>query len=244
MLQAEKNKKSKYSILRVVDQIDINSGNLSINSPYKLQKIRELTNSAYVLRLDKNNMDFVAGQHLTIGIPGDNQMREYSIYSPKNVPYLEILIKEVENGMVSKRLHKLKTGDLLNVDGPFGFFTIDEEKRRNGKFLFVATGTGIAPFHSLAGTYPGLNYKIVHGVKFLEEGYEKSFYPHDRHVLCTSRDNKGDYHGRVTSYLRYTKIDPETYVYLCGNCDMIYEVYDLLTSQGHSADKIKTEVYF
>jgi ferredoxin--NADP+ reductase len=244
MLQAEKNKKSKYSILRITDQADIDTGSLSIGNNYKLHEIRNLTKSAYILRFDRNNMDFVAGQHLTIGIPGDNQMREYSIYSPETEPYLEILVKEVDNGMVSKQLRKLKSGDILNVEGPFGFFTIDEERRKNGKFLFVATGTGIAPFHSLAGTYPGLDYKLLHGVKYTEDGYERNFYPSGKYIQCASRDNTAEYHGRVTSYLRYTKINPETFVYLCGNCDMIYEVYDLLTSQGHSPDKIKTEVYF
>jgi ferredoxin--NADP+ reductase len=244
MLHAEKNKKSKYSILRVVDQMDFNTDSLSLQTNYKLHQIRNLTDSAYILRFDRNNLSFIAGQHLTLGLPGDNQVREYSIYSPESESYLEVLVKEVENGMVSKRLHKLKPGDLINVDGPFGFFTIDEEKRGNGNFLFVATGSGIAPFHSLAGTYPELNYKLLHGVKYIEEGYERNFYEKGRHVLCTSRDKKGDFNGRVTDYLRSNKIDPDTYVYLCGNCDMIYEVYDLLTSQGHSSDKIKTEVYF
>jgi ferredoxin/flavodoxin---NADP+ reductase len=245
MLHAEKNKKSKYSILRVTDKNTVfDTGSVSVETNFKLHQVRDLTESTYILRFDRNDMSFIAGQHLTLGLPGDNQVREYSIYSSENEPYLEVLVKKVDNGMVSKRLHKLKQGDLLNVDGPFGFFTIDEEKRKTGKFLFVATGTGIAPFHSLAGTYPGLNYKILHGVKHVEEAYEKSFYPSGRHVLCTSRDPKGDFNGRVTEYLQKNKIDPETYVYLCGNCDMIYEVYDMLTSQGHSSDKIKTEVYF
>ncbi len=35
-----------------------------------------------------------------------------------------------------------------------------------------------------------------------------------------------------------------TLIYLCGNCDMIYEVYDLLISGEFNADHIKTEVYF
>lgn len=217
-----------------------NSGELQ----YKVHEVRHLTDSAYVLQFDRNNMKFTAGQHLTLGLLGDNQVREYSIYSTEEVPYLEVLIKEVENGLVSKRLKKTKPGDLLNVDGPFGFFTIEPEMRSTGKFLFIATGSGLAPFHSIAGTYPDLNYKILHGVRLVNEGYEKESYPEDRYILCTSRDKNGDFNGRVTEYLRYNKVDPDTQVYLCGNCDMIYEVYDLLTSRGISSDQIRTEVYF
>jgi len=244
MFQEEKNKKSKYSMLRTVDQINIDTENISIDTPYRIQQVRNLTDTAYVLRFDRHDMKFIAGQHLTLGIPGENQVREYSIYSPSNVPYLEVLIKEVDKGTVSKKLHKMKPGNFLNVEGPFGFFMLNEEKLQTGKFLFIGTGTGIAPFHSIAGTYPNLNYKLLHGVRTIDEAYEKEFYSSEKHIVCTSRDSKGNFHGRVTDYLRNNKTDKDTLVYLCGNCDMIYEVYDLLTAQGLPSDQIRTEVYF
>jgi ferredoxin--NADP+ reductase len=244
MLHAEKNKKSKYSILRTVNQIDIDTNNMMVDAKYKVLEIRNLASSAYIIRFDRNNMAFIAGQHLTLGLPGDNQVREYSIYSPATEPYLEVLIKEVDDGLVSKRLHKLQPGDILNVDGPFGFFTISDEIIKSAKFLFVGTGTGIAPFHSIIGTYPGLNYQLIHGVRTAEEAYEGDFYPADKYLVCASRDSRGNFRGRVTDYLRLNQISHDTIVYLCGNCDMIYEVYDLLTSQGLPSDQIKTEVYF
>ena len=73
-------------------------------------------------------MPFRAGQHITLGIPGNNQVREYSIYSTEQDTSLEVLIKEVENGTVSRQLRKLIPGELLEVDGPFGYFTLDEKK--------------------------------------------------------------------------------------------------------------------
>lgn len=244
MFHDEKNRKSKYSILRSVDQPNIDTESISIDALNHILQVRNLTDTAYILRLDRNNMKFIAGQHLTLGIPGENQFREYSIYSPETEPYLEVLIKEVDKGTVSKRLHKLKPGNLLKVEGPFGFFSLKEEKRKSGKFLFVATGSGIAPFHSIVGTYTGLDYQLLHGVRTIEDAYERDFYQPNKHILCTSRDEHGDFHGRVTDYLRQNKIDRDRMVYLCGNCDMIYEVYDLLTSQGVPYDNIKTEVYF
>ncbi len=244
MIHTHKNKKGKQSLLRTVNSMNFDLTSVEVDKQYKVQQLRDLTESTYVIRFDRNDMDFVAGQHITLGIPGDNQVREYSIYSSVNEPYLEVLIKEVEDGLVSRRVRKLSEGDLLNVDGPFGFFTVDEEKLAKGKFLFIATGTGIAPFHSLIGSYPNFVYTLIHGVRYASEAYERSFFPQDSYVLCTSREDEGDFNGRVTDYLASHEVDSDTLIYLCGNCDMIYEVYDQLTSRGIDSDQIKTEVYF
>ena len=39
-------------------------------------------------------------------------------------------------------------------------------------------------------------------------------------------------------------MDSSTYCYLCGNSDMIYEVYGILKAQGVSREQIFAEVYF
>jgi ferredoxin/flavodoxin---NADP+ reductase len=211
---------------------------------YGIHHVKNLTDTTYILRFDRNGMDFTPGQHITLGLTGDSQLREYSIYSPNNAEYLEVLIKEVETGTVSKKLKKLLPGNVANVEGPFGFFTLDQKKIETGKFLFIATGTGIAPFHSIVYSYPKLNYKILHGVRFANEQYESEVYEKGRYVSCVSRDNAGNFHGRVTDYLSKNTIDSDTLVYLCGNYEMIHAVYDLLTTKGLSPDNIRTEVYF
>ncbi len=233
-------KKNAISTARVIQPV---AEKLHVRQIYRLQEIRQITPETYVMRFDRNGMNFRAGQHITLGIPGNNQVREYSIYSTEGDSSLEVLIKEVNTGLVSRQLRRLIPGELLEVDGPYGYFTIDEQKL-NRKFLFIGTGTGIAPFHSITGSYPGLNYTLLHGVRYVSEGYEKHGYPKNRHVLCTSRDQLGDYNGRVTDYLKQMVLDSDTLVYLCGNCDMIYDVYDLLTSRGLPSGNIKTEVYF
>jgi len=216
---------------------------VSFEKIFRVHTIRNLTESTYILRFDRNNMKFIPGQHITLQLPGNNQIREYSIYSPETEPYLEVLIREVENGFLSKKLRKLKRGDLLNVEGPFGYFSIDKDKRENCKFLFIASGTGIAPFHSITGSYPGLYYDIIHGVRYSNEAYERNFYLSGKYLACTSRD-EGNFKGRVTDYLKTHLPDPQTLIYLCGNCDMINDVYYLLTSQGISYNQFRTEVYF
>jgi len=205
--------------------------------------IRELPDGTFVVRFDRHGMPFSPGQHLTLGTLDDAEVREYSIYSRPDDPFLEVLVKEIDDGSVSRHLHRLKPGDPVRVAGPFGFFGLDDADA-GAPHLFVATGTGIAPFRCMAAARPPVDYHILHGVRFAREAYDRDDYPRDRYTLCTSRDTDGDYHGRVTDYLAATPPRPGTRVYLCGNCAMIYAVYDLLGTLGFDPDHIRTEVYF
>ena len=126
------------------------------------------------------------------------------------------------------------------VNGPYGFFTLPEA--HDCRVLAVATGSGIAPFHSMSGACPELDMVVLHGVREEAEAYDRNDYR--KYISCTSRAKDGDFHGRVTDYLQGYEVDPDTYVYLCGNCEMIYAVYDLLQEKGVAPEKIKTEVYF
>src|SRR5664279_1936974 len=132
----------------------------------KILEIRNLTESTYVLRLEKSDFEFKAGQYLVLNVPGENKAREYSIYSPEAASYIDLLIKEVDKGEISKELKYLKVGTKVEITGPFGFFVLrDNEPAKNNHFTFIATGTGIAPFHSIILSNPGLNYLMIHGVR-------------------------------------------------------------------------------
>lgn len=205
--------------------------------------IDELPNSTYILSLEKNGIQYRSGQYVAIGIPGDIQSRHYSIYSGESNDTLDFLIKEVDNGMVSSALHNLKKGDKVIVEGPWGHFRI-KPSDLNKKFLFIATGTGISPFHSFIKTYPQLDYKLVHGVRTGEDCYEKHEYSNSKYISCTSRDKKGDFHGRVTEYITANPADPNTLCYLCGNNLMIEEMHTILRSQGVTNENILTEIFF
>jgi ferredoxin--NADP+ reductase len=214
-----------------------------LKGTYKVQNIRKLTDSVYVLRFNRNGMEFKPGQHLTISLPGSDLIREYSIYSNVNEPFLEVLIREVEQGSLSRTLKQLKEGDIVNVEGPYGYFTLNEKTVISAKHLFIASGTGISPFHSIIGTYPAINYQLLHGVRFSDEAYDHNFYKPDRYHLCTSRDNIG-FNGRVTDYLKINPPEADEKIYICGNYNMINDVYNLLTAQGINYNQIRAEVYF
>jgi ferredoxin/flavodoxin---NADP+ reductase len=207
-------------------------------------EVRHLTDSTYVLRMERMGMEFKPGQYIVIGLPGSREKREYSIYSSIFSPFVEVLVKEVDTGEVSKKLKKLKPGDTIEVEGPFGFFLLNENKITDHKFIFIASGTGISPFHCFVTSYPHLNFELLHGTRTSHESYEKGTYEKERHVSCTSRENDGDFSGRVTDYLRAHKADPFAYYFLCGNSSMVDEAYRILEDQGVPPAQLHAEIYF
>ena len=211
---------------------------------HKIISVRNLTDSTFVIRLERNKLLFQTGQFVMLKILNSSARREYSVYSGENDDYLEVLVREIEGGKVSGKLKKLKPGTEIEVEGPFGFFKFDPEKFASKRFLFVATGTGISPFHSFVRTYPELDYQLVHGVRIKEEAYEHADFQTEKVSLCLSGASGGDFYGRVTDYLFTQKIDSETNCFLCGNSEMIYEVFDILTGKGIPVSNIYSEVYF
>jgi ferredoxin--NADP+ reductase/benzoate/toluate 1,2-dioxygenase reductase subunit len=211
---------------------------------FMVTMVRYLTESTYVLRFSRNEMQFVPGQHLVLGLPGAKEFREYSIYSGIHDDFLEVLIKEVDDGLVSRQLKNVTRGEEIKVRGPRGFFLNRAAQPMPGKLLFISSGTGLAPFHSFVKSYPGTHYSIVHGVRNISEAYDLNDYKRDQITICTSRGDRGDYPGRVTDFLLQTDLDSQSRVFLCGNSNMIYDAMDILRIKGVPQKQIFTEVYF
>lgn len=208
----------------------------------KVLEARKLTELTSVLRFEREGLQFEPGQYIRVGVEGDPEIRDYSVYSGADADYVEVLVRRVEDGLVSKQLVDLEPGEVVSIGGPYGHFKLTENIRPN-PLLFIATGTGISPFHSFVDSHPGLDYRLLHGTALGSEAYEADFYG-DRYYQCVSREEAGDFKGRVTDYLRTLDIVQETNAFLCGNCDMIYEAFDLLQEKGLATAQIHTEVYF
>ncbi|MEZ5106780.1 MAG: FAD-binding oxidoreductase [Draconibacterium sp.] len=211
---------------------------------HKIITVRHLTDSAFVVRLERNGLVFQTGQFIILKYGNSVDQREYSVYSGENDDFLEVLVREVEGGKISGKLKQLKPGDELDITGPYGFFKFNPEQFGSKKFLFIATGTGISPFHSFIKTYPELDYRLIHGVRYGEEAYEHCDFEKEKITLCTSGESNGDFYGRLTDYLYTQKPDADTNCFLCGNSEMIYEVFDILTGKGVPVSNIYSEVYF
>lgn len=211
---------------------------------FVVERVRHLTGSTYVLRFSRNDMAFTPGQHLVLGLPGSTELREYSIYSGINDDFLEVLIKEVDDGVVSKQLKTMEAGDRIKARGPYGFFLTRAAEADPGKLLFISSGTGLAPFHSYVKSYPDSDYRIIHGVRDISEAYDAHEIKTGRLTVCTSRDETGDFQGRLTDYLLNATLDREARVFLCGNSNMIFDAMDILRARGIAQNQIFTEVYF
>ena len=210
----------------------------------EIQKIRHITPTVFTIRLDRNDIHFQAGQHIGLGLKEYPFMREYSIYSGETDNYLEVLIKEVKEGTLTPKLKVCSVGEQLTMDGPTGTFIVNPDSLKRNKFYFIATGTGISPFHCFIKTYPRINYQLIHGVKFMQESIDREEYGPGRYLTCTTEDPEGDFNGRVGQYITANPVNPEGLYYLCGSGKMIYEVNTILQSKGIPPNQIFWEIYF
>jgi ferredoxin--NADP+ reductase len=213
---------------------------------HRVVHVRDVSSSAFVLRFSREGLAFHAGQWINLGLPRSRDQREYSVYSSPSDDFLEVLVKEIPEGKVSRALRRCRPGDSLQVDGPHGSFTLVEGRPDSTSYLFVATGTGVSPFHCFVRSRPHLDYLLLHGVRSASELYDRDSFAPARFFPCLSRESGegGAHAGRVTTFLAERPLQTSTYCYLCGNSDMIYEAYALLRNRGIPHSRIFAEVYF
>lgn len=217
---------------------------MSDSPRHLVQSVRKLTATTYVIRVDRHAFRALAGQHVTLGPHQFAINREFSIYSPPDAPYLEFLIIARPGSETGCALQQAQPGDAVDLAGPYGEFLIADPGDRSRRYLFVATGVGIAPFHCFVKHYPGLDYQLIHGVSHLDERYDMDDYARERYIACVSREDGGDCRGRVTDYLREHPADPARLCYICGRSAMVASVYDLLRDQGFPSDNLLAETFF
>lgn len=213
-----------------------------INIQSKLISRRFLTENTYIIRMERKGIEFRAGQYMCIGFPGE-EAKEYSVYSSDKEDYLEFLIKEAIDGSLSQILKTIDLGTNLELKGPFGQFVLEENQLKNS-YIFVGSGTGIAPYHSFVMSNPDLNYEIVHGISNSSEAYDQQDYNLQRYHVCTSKEIGINFSGRVTAFLEMCSISDDHLFYLCGNSEMINDAMTILHKKGVSEDRIRTEIYF
>lgn len=207
-------------------------------------EVRNISPATYILKITRENIRFKPGQHVVVGFSPGGKGREYSIYSGINEEFIEILVREVTNGNISNLLRNLKPGEEVEINGPYGYFLSNINPPNDKKLLFIASGTGISPFHSFIKTYPDANYKLIHGIRTISESYENYDYKKDRYITCVSRDSKGSYPGRLTDFLKNSEIDKDSLIFFCGNNNMVQDSIEILIQKGFTHEQMFTEIYF
>lgn len=243
------NLSAKYKFLirqnQKMKKMEVSEANKISTKLHEILDVRHLTESTFIIRMERNDIQFKTGQHINVGPANSIHTREYSIYSGENDDYLDILVKEVTDGFISPVLKSQQPGNMLIVEEPVGYFSLPRNLNFSEKLLFVASGTGISPFHSFIRSYPDLNYQLIHGIRNNTEKYDSEFYASDRYLACTSRQKSDNsFFGRVTHYLEENPVEPSTRCYICGNSGMIHDVYDILEKQGIPTEMIHAEIYF
>ncbi len=120
----------------------------------KILEIIDETQKVKLFRLEKTKeFSFQPGQFAMLSIEGLLSRegvivkRSYSIASSPYDKYLEFCITKADNGFFSVAMHNLNAGDFVNVQAPYGVFTVKKPVPKNT--VFVAGGSGIAPLMSI-----------------------------------------------------------------------------------------------
>lgn len=114
-------------------------------------KIEHPTVDTTVLHLRtprSKTLRFLAGQHATIRIDGLPPRNKSIASCPCNGMFLQFHIRKVPGDPFAEHVSEaLKQRDKVEVEGPFGAFTLDEDSRR--PIVFLAYETGFASIKSL-----------------------------------------------------------------------------------------------
>jgi len=191
---------------------------------------------------------FVPGQFLSL--THNEVTRAYSIASPPHTDGFALCANLVEDGRFSPFLFDMQPGDEVDFKGPYGAFIM---KQTPSDSIFVATGTGIAPFRSMLLSLPDRRVTLIFGVRHREgllydeelqglagEGKNFQYVPT---LTRPPRDWTGKT-GRVQAHvLEALGERRDMDVYICGLREMVDDLRAKLKETGLDRKRIIYEKY-
>jgi len=210
--------------------------------PTEIIDHRWLSKKTFEIKLHRPAaFNFKPGQLISLKYKNDD--RDYSLASSPDESELRLCIRYVKEGLLSRALGDAVTGTGLTFCGPHGYFTFKPSARVP---IWVATGTGIAPFRSMACSGMAAAY-LLHGVDTSSELYyaEELQPAAGNYIPCLSQSGQSPtaFNGRVTDYLQ-KQLPPGNYdFYLCGRREMIRDVTMLVDDQFEGSF-IYTETFY
>lgn len=223
------------------------------------------------LFIPERPVQFRPGQYATIAVQdGDGVIqRAYSIVSSPHEPFLEFFIELVEHGALTPRIWELRTGDSVLIrERIVGAFVLDPASALHRRLL-VATGTGIAPYMSMArakaadlkaGKTDAEEFLVLHGGSrapdlgsYREELTALASDGWLQYVPTVSRPSDDPAWvretGRVEDVLRKYADSRDfnarnAVAYLCGHPHMVEHGKSLLRRATFPKAQVKEEKYF
>lgn len=225
---------------------------------YRTQLTSDVIEFGFQLPKGKS-CDFQAGQFINIRVDdggGKVFFRSYSIMnSPREKEILKSCVKIIPDGRCTQWLNSLEIGASVTMMGPIGMFTLNLDSKKD--FLFVATGTGITPLHSMILDLleSGCDRKIhlLWGFRHEKDLFYQNFFEqlaeqYKQFSFTTTLSQPGESwtgeKGRVTDWIEAHGEDvQDTQVYICGIGAMVLDVKKLCILNGVSAEDVHFERY-
>ncbi len=204
---------------------------------------------------------FVPGQWLSVKATtpdGEAMTRPYSIASPPSDDgHFAFCLNRVQDGFMSNYLCRLDEGAKIAFQGPFGDFILRPPLRDT---VFVATGTGIAPFRSMLhwllaeiDRHRGHQFWLLFGARreqdiYYREEFEQLAAEHANfHFLPTLSRAEVEWkglRGYVQEHLpEIVGTRTDMHAYICGLDKMVKANRELLKSLGWDRTSIRYEKY-
>jgi ferredoxin-NADP reductase len=212
----------------------------------ELLKRQWLSENAFEIELTRPAFfEYKAGHN--IAFLYESIKRYYSLISAPDDPTFALCIHYVREGHFSPVLAAAEIGSHFNITGPHGYFTFQPSVRQP---VFVATGTGIAPFVSMARS--GVtHFVLLHEANSSKELYYHSYLreitPNYFACLPEAANSEGSppdaYQGEISVCLQ-KNLPPKSYdFYLCGHRKMIRDV-TLLVDEVYAGSRVYREVFY
>jgi len=225
----------------------------------KLVSIKDLTHDVKQFMFEtEEDFRFESGQFVMVKVDDGAEplaSRAYSIASAPDGSEFSLVIKLLPGGRGSEFLSRVSVEQNFDLKGPFGHFVLDKKSEKD--LVFVATGTGVAPFHSMLVSlledkdprHVTLLWGLRHCVDvFWRERFEELASEHanfDFKLTLSQPENESwdGLQGRVTDHL--DGFDTANIrVYICGNKSMIDQSKEYFSEQGVPGDDIKNEIFY
>lgn len=199
------------------------------------------------LIISRNEIQFEPGNCIDIFNSESGIKKPYSIASsPLDNKTLRFYTRTFNSDTgVSQYITKLKAGDKIEVGEAFGYFTPGKNEE-NQKYIYIGTGTGMAPFMSALDFYDHKPKMVLCGVRKFADILPFNFNNIKVHIAVSQADVRTELPRHIISYYRLLPTDmPNDYnYYICGLEDMISECTQYLISKGVSWDKIHLEQFY
>jgi ferredoxin-NADP reductase len=233
---------------------------------YEARLVRSVPLSEFTkhLELEVNGVahfGFVPGQWLSVKAntpDGQEMTRPYSIASPPSENgHVAFCLNRVHEGFMSNYLLSLNPSDEIAFQGPFGNFILHPPMRDT---VFIATGTGIAPFRAMLHwllaeeeRHEGRQLSLLFGARteqdlYYREEFEQLAAKHRNfHFLPTLSRAPAEWRG-LRGYVQ-THVPEivgsrkDMHAYICGLAKMVKANRDLLKNLGWDRTSIRYERY-